>query len=120
MKLLIPLLAGALVFSSAALGDTRPHATNAEVQEAYGTAPLITNRQARAVPLGITPTQLSTRLHGESWNATNHFHGRTWRICITYPIKNTGVKDPRLGVIADEWTFCFPKNKLKRKFFWDS
>lgn len=115
------LAAGVLVFSSVALADTRPHATNAEVREAYNLAPLITNKQARAVPLGITPLQLIRRLHGESWNATNRFHGRTWRICITYPVRDTGVKDERLGVIADEWTFCFPFNHgLKKKYFWDS
>jgi hypothetical protein len=56
-----------------------------------------------------------------SFNATNRFHGRTWKICITYPIRDTGVKDARLGVIADEWTFCFPSNnRLERKFFWNA
>ena len=117
----LTLVAGVLVFTSVGLADPRPRATNAEVQEAYDFAPLITNRQARAVPLGITPLQLERRMHGESWNGTNRFHGRTWKICITYPIRDTGVKDKRLGVIADEWTFCFGfNNKLKRKFFWDS
>jgi hypothetical protein len=111
----------AAVFNSAALAETRPRATNAEVREAYNLAPLITNRQAREVPLGITPRELSRRLHGESWNATNRFHGRTWRICITYPVRDTGVRDERLGVVADEWTFCFPSNnRLTRKFFWNS
>ena len=115
-------LAVVLNFCSVALAaDRRPPATNAEVREAYHLAPLITNRQARAVPLGITPRQLSNRMRGDSWNATNRFHGRTWKICITYPVRNTGVKDARLGVIADEWTFCFPSNnRLKRKFFWDA
>jgi hypothetical protein len=115
------LVASVLVFSSVAVADTRPRAANAEVREAYNLAPLITNRQARAVPLGITPRQLERRMHGESWNGTNRFHGRTWKICITYPVRDTGVKDARLGVIADEWTFCFPFNEgLKRKFFWNS
>jgi hypothetical protein len=117
----LTIVACVLAFTSVALADTRPRATNAEVQEAYDFAPLITNRQARAVPLGITPLQLERRMHGESWNGTNRFHGRTWKICITYPVTNTGVKDARLGVIADEWTFCFPaNNRLKRKFFWDA
>ena len=117
----LTLVAGVLIFASAALADTRQRATNAEVQDAYNFAPLITNRQARATPLGITPRQLERRMHGESWNGTNRFHGRTWKICITYPVKDTGVKDKRLGVIADEWTFCFGfDNRLKRKFFWDS
>jgi hypothetical protein len=121
VKLLL-MLAGALVFCSVALAaDRRPRATNAEVREAYYLAPLITNRQARAVPLGITPRQLSKRRRGVSFNATNRFRGRTWKICITYPVRDTGVKDARLGVIADEWTFCFPSNnRLKRKFFWDA
>ena len=117
----LTLVAGMLIFTSVALADARPPATNAEVQDAYGFAPLITNKQARAVPLGVTPLQLERRLHGESWNGTNRFHGRTWKICITYPVKDTGVKDKRLGVIADEWTFCFTfNNRLKRKFFWNS
>lgn len=37
------------------------------------------------------------------------------------PTKGTGVKDATLGVIADEWLFCFGfDNRLKRKFFWNS
>ena len=117
--LVIPV--GALVFSSVALAETRLPASNAEVREAYNLAPLITNRQARALPLGITPRQLFRRMHGVSFNATNRFHGRNWKICITYPVRDTGVKDAQLGVIADEWTFCFPSNnRLKRKFFWNS
>jgi hypothetical protein len=107
--------------STIALADTRPPATNAEVREAYNLAPLITNRQARAVPLGITPHQLYRRVGGLSFNAQNRFHGRTWKICITYPVRGTGVKDRQLGVIADDWTFCFPfNNRLKRKFFWNA
>jgi hypothetical protein len=121
MRLLLTLTVAALAFSSAALAEHRPRATNEAVQEAYNLAPLITTRQAHAVPLGITPRQLARRLHGESWNATNRFHARTWKVCITYPVRDTGVKDARLGVIADEWTFCFLRdNKLKRKFFWDA
>jgi len=121
VRIALTLVAGMLIFTSVALADTRPHATNAEVQDAYDFAPLITNKQARSVPLGITPLQLERRMHGESWNGTNRFHGRTWKICITYPVKDTGVKDKRLGVIADEWTFCFTfDNRLKRKFFWNS
>ena len=122
-KLAKPLLAFGivgLIGAQLALADARPHASNAEVSAAYG-APLITNREARAVPLGITPAQLVKRLRGESWNAQNHARGRAWKICITYPVKGTGVRDPKLGVVADEWLFCFGfDNKLKRKFFWDS
>jgi len=121
VRLALTLLASMLIFTSGALADARQRATNAEVQAAYDFAPLITNKEARAVPLGITPLQLERRLHGESWNGTNRFHGRTWKICITYPVKDTGVKDKRLGVIADEWTFCFSfNNRLKRRFFWNS
>jgi hypothetical protein len=121
VRIALTLVASMLIFTSVALADGRPRATNAEVQAAYDFAPLITNKQARAVRLGITPLQLERRLHGESWNGTNRFHGRTWKICITYPVKDTGVKDKRLGVIADEWTFCFTSNnRLKRKYFWNS
>jgi hypothetical protein len=121
VRFLLILAGGVLVFCSVALADSRPRATNAEVREAYNLAPPITNRQAHAVPLGITPRKLFKRMHGVSFNATNRFHGRTWKICITYPVRNTGVKDARLGVIADEWTFCFPSNnRLTRKFFWDA
>jgi hypothetical protein len=103
-----------------ALADTRPPASNALVQEAYFGAPLITNRQARAVPLG-TPRQLYKRLRGQSINAQSHARGRAWKICVTYAVKGTGVRDPRLGIIADEWLFCFAfNNKLKRKYFWNS
>ena len=121
VRIALTLVAGMLIFTSVGLADARPHATNAEVEDAYDFAPLITNKQARSVPLGITPLQLERRMHGESWNGTNRFHGRTWKICITYPVRDTGVKDKRLGVIADEWTFCFTfNNRLKRKFFWNS
>jgi hypothetical protein len=120
LALALALALAGLICAQAALADTRPPASNAAVSEAYG-APLISNRQARTVPFGITPGQLVKRLHGESWNAQNYARGRVWKICITYPVKGTGVRDPRFGVIADEWLFCFGfDNKLKRKFFWDS
>ena len=69
VRIALTLVASVLVFTSVALADARPRATNVEVQEAYNFAPLITNRQAHAVPLGITPRQLERRMHGESWNA---------------------------------------------------
>jgi hypothetical protein len=119
MRLAFVIVGIAVIPCSIALADTRPPATDAQVQYAYFWAPLITNRQARAVPLGITPRQLTRRLHGYSDNRQNFSHGRTWKICITYPVKGTGMKDDKLGVIADEWNFCFEfNNKLKRKFFW--
>jgi hypothetical protein len=121
MRFLLVLIALALIPQSIALADTRPPATNVQVRQAYYGAPLITNRQARAVPFGITPRQLYTRLHGYSLNAQSRSHGRNWKICITYPVRGTGVRDDTLGVIADEWNFCFGfNNRLKRKFFWNS
>jgi hypothetical protein len=114
---------GIVVLMSApvASAETRPPASNAAVQEAYYGAPLITNRQARSVPFGVTVRQLNRRLGGESFNAQNYARGRFWKICITYPVEGTGLRDSRLGVIADEWLFCFATdNKLKRKFFWNS
>src|ERR687887_2756734 len=120
MRFLCAVVAFAALPCSIALADARPPATDAQVQAAYYDAPLITNRQARAVPLGITPRQLERRLHGYSPNAQSRARGRDWKICITYPVKGTGVKDARLGVIADEWLFCFGRdNRLKRKFFWN-
>jgi hypothetical protein len=121
MRLLLALAAAAVIPCSIALANTRPPATDAEVREAYYGAPLITNRQARAVPFGVTPRQLYKRLHGYSINSQNRSHGRFWKICITYLVRGTGVKDDRLGVVADEWNFCFEfNNRLKRKFFWNS
>ena len=121
MRFVVALVTAAAIPCSVALADTRPHATDAQVSRAYYDAPVITNRQARAVPFGITPNRLYRRLHGYSLNAQSRAHGRNWKICVTYPVKGTGVKDPKLGVIADEWLFCFGfDNKLKRKFFWNS
>jgi hypothetical protein len=121
MRLLLALAAVVVIPCSIALAETRPPATDAEVREAYYGAPVITNRQARAVPFGITPRQLYKRLRGYSINSQNFARGRFWKICITYPVRGTGVKDARLGVVADEWLFCFASNnRLKRKFFWNS
>jgi len=121
MRVLLAFIVVAAASCAVALADTRPPATDAQVRHAYYDAPLITNRQARAVPYGITPRQLYRRLHGYSLNAQSRAHGRNWKICVTYPVKGTGVKDERLGVVADEWLFCFGFNKrLKRKFFWNS
>jgi hypothetical protein len=121
VRFVLVLVAAVALPCAVALGDTRPRATDAQVSEAYYYAPLITNRQARAVPFGITPRQLYRRLHGYSLNAQSRARGRNWKICVTYPVKGTGVKDKKLGVIADEWLFCFAfNNKLKRKFFWNS
>ena len=121
MRLLLVLAAVGTIACSVALADTRPRATDAQVRRAYYDAPLITNRQARAVPFGITPRQLYRRLGGYSLNSQSRARGRNWKICVTYPVKGTGVKDKRLGVVADEWLFCFEyNNRLKRKFFWNS
>jgi hypothetical protein len=73
------------------------------------------------VPLGITPRQLYRRLRAYSLNQQNLSHGRTWKICITCRVKGTGVDDARLGVVADEWNFCFGFDlSLKRKLFWNA
>jgi hypothetical protein len=121
VRFLVVLVAALAVPCAVALADTRPPATDAQVRHAYYDAPLITNRQARAVPFGITPNRLYRRLRGYSLNQQSRAHGRNWKICVTYPVKGTGVKDKTLGVIADEWLFCFAfDNKLKRKFFWNS
>jgi hypothetical protein len=110
-----------LIGAQVALADGRPAASNAEVRKAYYGAPLITSRAARSVPLGTTLRQLVKRFRGTSFNAQNYARGRFWKICLTYPVRDTGVRDPKLGVIADEWLFCFTSNnRLKRKFFWDS
>jgi hypothetical protein len=121
MRVLLAFVAVVAMPCAVAIADTRPPATDAQVSRAYYDAPLITSRQARAVPFGITPRRLYRRLHGYSLNAQSRAHGRNWKICITYPVKGTGVKDPRLGVVADEWLFYFRfDNRLKRKFFWNS
>jgi hypothetical protein len=92
--------------------------SDSDLRVAYFGAPLITNRQAKAVPAGITQRQLSRRLHGRSANWDRTSHGRTWKICITYPVKGSGVKYADGFVTADEWEFCFGFNgRLKRKFF---
>ena len=118
VRRLLALAAALVIPCSLALADTRPRATDAQVSRAYYGAPLITNRQARAVPFGITPNRLYSRLHGYSPNAQSRARGRNWKICVTYPVRGTGVKDKRFGVVADEWLFCFEfNNKLKRKFF---
>ena len=86
---------------------------------AYFGAPLITHRQARAVPFAITRRQLFKRLHGRSTNHDGtHSFGYGWKLCIVYPVKGTGVKYADGFVSADEWEFCFgSSNLLKRKFF---
>ena len=67
--------------------------TNSDLRVAYFGAPLITSQQAKAVPLGITRRELFKRLHGRSGNALgSHSYFRTWKICIVYPLKGTGVK----------------------------
>jgi hypothetical protein len=93
--------------------------TDSDLRVAYFGAPLITNRQAKAVPLGITRRQLFKRLHGRSTNHLGtHSLGYGWKVCIVYPVKGTGVKYRDGFVSADEWEFCFGANsRLKRKFF---
>ena len=64
--------------SRSAIGSSVTRATDAEVREAYFDAPLITNRQAKAVPLGITTGRLARILGGKSINSErNNGHGRS-------------------------------------------
>lgn len=93
--------------------------TNSDLRVAYFGAPLITSQQAKAVPLGITRRELFKRLRGRSGNALgSHSYFRTWKICIVYPVKGTGVKYTDGFVSADEWEFCFGfDDQLKRRFF---
>lgn len=93
--------------------------TDSDLRVAYYGAPLITSREASAVPLGTTRPQLAKRLHGRSANHLGaHRNDPVWKVCIVYPVKGTGVKYPDGFVSADEWEFCFgPNGRLKRKFF---
>lgn len=93
--------------------------TNSDLRVAYFGAPLITSHQARAVPVGITRRQLFNRLQGRSGNTLgSHSYFGTWKVCIVYPVKGTGVKYSDGFVSADEWEFCFGfDGRLKRKFF---
>ena len=80
-----------------------------DLRVAYFGAPLITSQQAKAVPLGITRRELFKRLPralGECL-AGGHSYFRTWKICIVYPVKGTGIKYTDGFVSADEWEFCF-------------
>ena len=93
--------------------------TNSDLRVAYFGAPLITSQQAKAVPVGITQRKLFKRLHGRSGNSLgSHSYFGTWKICIVYPVKGTGVKYRDGFVSADEWEFCFGfDGLLKRRFF---
>jgi hypothetical protein len=93
--------------------------TNSDLRVAYFGAPLITSQQAKAVPLGIKRRELFKRLNGRSGNALgSHSYFRTWKICIVYPVKGTGVKYTDGFVSADEWEFCFGfDDRMKRRFF---
>ena len=74
MRFLLVLTALALIPQSIALADTRPPATDAQVRQAYyGGAP-------HHEPAGT-----------RSLNAQSRSHGRNWKICITYPVRGTGV-----------------------------
>jgi hypothetical protein len=121
MRFVLALAATAAVTCGVAMGAaTKPvPISNEDLRVAYFGAPLITNRQARAVPVGITRRQLFRRLHGRSGNAMGrHSLDRAWKICIVYPVKGTGVRYPDGFVTADEWEFCFGfDGRLKRKFF---
>lgn len=121
MRFVLTLIAAVAVACVAARGASAAPVpiTNADLRVAYFGAPLITSQQAKAVPLGITRRELFKRLHGRSGNALgSHSYFRTWKICIVYPVKGTGVKYTDGFVSADEWEFCFGfDGRLKRRFF---
>lgn len=112
-------IAAVAVACVVARGASAAPITNSDLRVAYFGAPLITSQQAKAVPLGITRRELFKRLHGRSGNALgSHSYFRTWKICIVYPVKGTGVKYTDGFVSADEWEFCFGfDDRLKRRFF---
>jgi hypothetical protein len=115
---LIALVALACVVARGANAAPVP-ITNSDLRVAYFGAPLITSQQAKAVPVGITQRELFKRLHGRSGNSLgSHSYFDTWKICIVYPVKGTGVKYRDGFVSADEWEFCFGfDGRLKRRFF---
>ena len=121
MRFVLPLIVAVAVACVAARGVSAAPApiTNSDLRVAYYGAPLITNHQAKAVPLGITRPQLAERLHGRSANYSGaHSYFNTWKVCVVYPVKGTGVKYADGFVSANEWEFCFGSNgRLKRKFF---
>jgi len=121
MRFVLPLIAAVAVACVAAQAASATPApiTNSDLRVAYYGAPLITNHQAKAVPLGITRPQLTKRLHGRSANYSGeHSYFDTWKVCVVYPVKGTGVKYADGFVSANEWEFCFGSSgQLKRKFF---
>jgi hypothetical protein len=121
MRFVLPLIAAVALACVAARDASAAPApiTNSDLRVAYFGAPLITSQQAKAVPLGIKRPQLTKRLHGRSVNHLGaHSYFRTWKVCVVYPVKGTGVKYADGFVSADEWEFCFGFNgELKRKFF---
>ena len=121
MRFVLTLIAAVAVACVVARGASAAPVpiTNSDLRVAYFGAPLITSQQAKAVPLGITRRELFKRLNGRSGNALgSHSYFRTWKICIVYPVKGTGVKYTDGFVSADEWEFCFGfDGRLKRRFF---
>ena len=121
MRFVLTLIAAVAVACVVARGASAAPVpiTNSDLRVAYFGAPLITSQQAKAVPLGITRRELFKRLHGRSGNALGgHSYFRTWKICIVYPVKGTGIKYTDGFVSADEWEFCFGfDGRLKRRFF---
>jgi hypothetical protein len=121
MRFVLPLIAAVALAGVGAQDASAARApiTNSLLRVAYFGAPLITNQQAKAVPRGITRSQLTKRLHGRSANYSgSHSYFDTWKVCVVYPVKGTGVRYSDGFVSADEWEFCFGSNgELKRKFF---
>lgn len=121
MRIILPLIAAVAVACVGAQDASAAPApiTNSLLRVAYFGAPLITSHQAKAVPLGITRPQLAKRLHGRSANHSgDHSYFDTWKVCVVYPVKGTGVRYADGFVSADEWEFCFGRNgQLKQRFF---
>jgi len=121
MRFVLPLIAAVALACTAAQDVSAAPApiSNSDLHRMYYGAPLITNHQARAIALGITRSQLTRRLDGRSTNYSgDHSYFDTWKICVVYPVKGTGVRYADGFVSADEWEFCFgSKGQLKRKFF---
>jgi len=121
MRFVLMMIVGGAVACVVAAGASAKPApiSDSDLRVAYYGAPLITSRQAAAVPLRITQRELVKRLHGRSANHLGaHRNATAWKICIVYPVKGTGVKYRDGFVSADEWEFCFGSDgRLKRKFF---
>jgi len=105
MRFVLPLIAAVALACTAAQDVSAAPApiSNSDLHRMYYGAPLITNHQAKAIPLGITRRQLTERLHGRSANDSGaHSYFDTWKVCVVYPVKGTGVRYADGFVSADD------------------